>query len=61
MTTQVQETTEARLVGAPIKRVEDPSLITGAAKYLDDLKLPGVAHVAILRSPMPTRASAAST
>jgi carbon-monoxide dehydrogenase large subunit len=50
MTTQVQETTE-RLVGAPIKRVEDPRLITGAAKYVDDLKLPGVAHVAILRSP----------
>jgi carbon-monoxide dehydrogenase large subunit len=49
MTTQVQET--SRLVGAPIKRVEDPRLITGAAKYLDDLKLPGVAHVAILRSP----------
>jgi aerobic carbon-monoxide dehydrogenase large subunit len=49
MTTQVQETT--RLVGSPIKRVEDPRLITGAAKYLDDLKLPGVAHVVILRSP----------
>jgi carbon-monoxide dehydrogenase large subunit len=50
MTTQTQETTE-RLVGAPIKRVEDPSLIRGAAKYVDDLKLHGVAHVAILRSP----------
>ena len=50
MTTQIQETTE-RLVGAPIKRVEDPRLITGAAKYVDDLKLAGVAHVAILRSP----------
>jgi aerobic carbon-monoxide dehydrogenase large subunit len=49
MTTQVQETT--RLVGSPIKRVEDPRLITGAAKYLDDLKLPAVAHVVILRSP----------
>ena len=34
-----------------VKRVEDPRLITGAARYLDDLKLPGVAHVAILRSP----------
>jgi aerobic carbon-monoxide dehydrogenase large subunit len=50
MTATTQETT-ARLVGAPIKRVEDPRLITGAAKYIDDLKLPGVAHVAILRSP----------
>src|SRR5262249_45111659 len=33
------------------KRVEDPRLITGAARYLDDLKLHGMAHVAILRSP----------
>jgi len=41
---------QARLVGAPVRRVEDPRLITGAAKYIDDLKLPGVAHVAILRS-----------
>jgi carbon-monoxide dehydrogenase large subunit len=45
----VEET--ARLVGKAVKRVEDPRLITGAARYLDDLKLPGVAHVAILRSP----------
>ncbi|HEY7537255.1 MAG TPA: xanthine dehydrogenase family protein molybdopterin-binding subunit, partial [Gaiellaceae bacterium] len=47
MATQVQE----RLVGAAVKRVEDPRLITGAGRYLDDLKLPGMAHVAILRSP----------
>ncbi len=40
-----------RLVGSPVKRVEDPPLITGAAKFIDDLRLPGVAHVAILRSP----------
>src|SRR4029450_11168690 len=39
------------LVGEPVRRVEDPSMITGAAKYLDDLKLPGMAYVAILRSP----------
>ena len=47
MATHVQE----RLVGAPIKRVEDPRLITGSGRYLDDIKLPGMAHVAILRSP----------
>src|SRR6266550_2549755 len=39
------------LVGKPVKRVEDASLLTGAADYLDDLKLPGMAHAAILRSP----------
>src|SRR5919204_1627781 len=47
------EVTEAptQLIGVPIKRVEDPRLVTGAAKYLDDLTLTGMAHVAILRSP----------
>ena len=50
MATQVEETTEG-LIGARMKRVEDPGMITGTAKYIDDLKLPGMAHVAILRSP----------
>jgi aerobic carbon-monoxide dehydrogenase large subunit len=51
MSAQAEEAVRERLVGAPIKRVEDPRLFTGAAKYLDDLDLPGAAHVAILRSP----------
>jgi carbon-monoxide dehydrogenase large subunit len=50
MATQVEETT-AGLIGARMKRVEDPGMITGTARYIDDLKLPGMAHVAILRSP----------
>jgi len=40
-----------KVFGASIKRTEDPRLITGAAKYLDDLQLPGVLHAAVLRSP----------
>ncbi len=40
----------ARYVGSPVKRLEDPRLITGDARYLDDIKLPGMAHVAVLRS-----------
>ena len=51
MTTQVEEATTTNVIGARMKRVEDPLLFTGAAKYLDDLKLPGMAHVAIQRSP----------
>jgi aerobic carbon-monoxide dehydrogenase large subunit len=50
MATQVEETT-AGMRGARMKRVEDPGMITGTAKYIDDLKLAGMAHVAILRSP----------
>jgi carbon-monoxide dehydrogenase large subunit len=41
----------AKVIGQAIKRKEDPRLITGEAKYLDDIQLPGLAHVAILRSP----------
>src|SRR4051794_37103562 len=51
MATTVGEATVAGPIGASIKRVEDPRLITGAARYLDDLVLPGMAYVAILRSP----------
>jgi len=38
-------------VGERIKRVEDPRFITGQARYLDDIKLTGMTHLAILRSP----------
>src|SRR5919201_912463 len=52
MTTHVEEeTTTTSVLGARMKRVEDPRMITGAAKYLDDLKLPGMAYVTVLRSP----------
>ena len=40
-----------RAFGASIKRKEDPRLITGEAKYLEDLQMPGLLHAAILRSP----------
>jgi carbon-monoxide dehydrogenase large subunit len=39
------------VLGAPVRRVEDPRFITGKGRYLDDIKLPGMAHLAILRSP----------
>ena len=39
------------MVGASVKRKEDPSLITGAGKYVGDIKLPGMQHVAFVRSP----------
>ena len=41
----------SRIFGSGIKRREDPRLITGAAKYTDDLVLPGMAHLAVVRSP----------
>jgi carbon-monoxide dehydrogenase large subunit len=41
----------AAMVGAPIKRREDPRLITGQATYVDDIKLLGMLHMVVLRSP----------
>src|SRR5260221_626030 len=41
----------AAMVGAPVKRREDPRLITGQATYVDDIKLVGMLHMAVLRSP----------
>ncbi|HEV3311262.1 MAG TPA: xanthine dehydrogenase family protein molybdopterin-binding subunit [Chloroflexota bacterium] len=38
-------------MGATIRRREDPRLITGAATYVDDISLPGMVHMAVLRSP----------
>jgi aerobic carbon-monoxide dehydrogenase large subunit len=38
-------------VGQPIRRKEDPRLITGQATYVDDITLPGMLHAAIVRSP----------
>jgi carbon-monoxide dehydrogenase large subunit len=40
-----------RIFGSGIKRREDPRLITGQAKYTDDLSLPGMAYLHIVRSP----------
>ena len=40
----------SRMVGAPIKRREDPRLIQGLAHYVDDIKLVGTLHCAFLRS-----------
>lgn len=44
-------TTPTRMFGAAIKRREDPQLITGHGNYLDDVKLLGMLHAAVLRSP----------
>jgi carbon-monoxide dehydrogenase large subunit len=38
-------------VGQALRRKEDPRLITGRARYVDDITLPGVLYVAFVRSP----------
>ena len=36
----------------PMRRKEDPRFVRGQGRYVDDLKLPGMLHGAVLRSPL---------
>jgi carbon-monoxide dehydrogenase large subunit len=44
-------TTATRPFGSAVKRREDPRLITGQGRFVDDLQLPGLLYMALLRSP----------
>ncbi|MGH7279558.1 MAG: xanthine dehydrogenase family protein molybdopterin-binding subunit, partial [Candidatus Rokuibacteriota bacterium] len=42
---------KSTLIGAPVRRVEDARLLQGRGRYVADVVLPRMAHVAFLRSP----------
>src|SRR5690242_9742916 len=39
-----------KLIGEPVRRREDPRLVSGLGTYVDDIKLPGMLHMSIVRS-----------
>jgi carbon-monoxide dehydrogenase large subunit len=41
------------MIGRPLRRREDERALRGQTRYLDDIELDGVAHVAFVRSPHP--------
>ncbi len=41
----------AKWFGASVKRKEDPALLTGRGRFVDDIHIPGMLDVAVLRSP----------
>jgi carbon-monoxide dehydrogenase large subunit len=43
-------TSSYRLIGQGIRRNEDPRLLTGRGLFVDDVRLPGMLHAALLRS-----------
>ena len=45
------DTPSTRVIGTPVLRKEDPRLLTGEARFTDDLVIPGALHLAVLRSP----------
>ncbi len=40
-----------QMMGARVSRVEDPRLLSGQARFLDDIQVPGMLEVAFVRSP----------
>jgi carbon-monoxide dehydrogenase large subunit len=43
----------AKWFGAAVKRKEDPALLAGKGRFIDDVRLPGTLHAAFVRSPHP--------
>lgn len=44
--------TAARWVGQAVRRREDPRLLAGRGRYVDDVTMPGLLHAAFVRSPV---------
>ena len=44
--------TSGSILGNAVQRLEDPTLLTGAGRYTDDLTEAGMAHVVFVRSPL---------
>src|SRR3954471_17791220 len=42
--------TAGSILGNAVQRLEDPTLLTGAGKYLDDMAPEGTLHVSFVRS-----------
>lgn len=40
-----------RYTGASVRRSEDPRILTGSGRYIDDVRVPGMLHAAFVRSP----------
>ena len=43
----------AKWFGAAVKRKEDPALLAGEGRFIDDVRLPGTLHAAFVRSAYP--------
>lgn len=39
------------MIGRPLRRMEDPRLLRGQGRYMDDLPMPGALHAVFVRSP----------
>lgn len=46
----MSQQSQNKYVGSRVKRREDPRLLTGRGRYVDDIKLPRMLHIAFRRS-----------
>jgi CO/xanthine dehydrogenase Mo-binding subunit len=46
-----ESTTTTQVFGTSVKRREDPRLVTGNGNFVDDIKLVGLLHMVLVRSP----------
>jgi carbon-monoxide dehydrogenase large subunit len=49
--TIVEEPAAGKWVGQALRRKEDPRMITGRGRYVDDMVVPGMLYMAVVRSP----------
>jgi carbon-monoxide dehydrogenase large subunit len=49
--TAVEQPPSQKWVGQALRRKEDPRMITGRGRYVDDMTLPGMLYMAVVRSP----------
>ena len=49
--TALESAPTGKWVGQALKRKEDPRMITGRGRYVDDLAVPGMLYMAVVRSP----------
>ena len=47
----ITENKPTNIIGTRLLRREDPPLLTGEAKFTNDLNIPGALHLSVLRSP----------
>ena len=48
---RLEHAADYRVIGTPVTRKEELRLLTGRGKYAADVRLPGLLHAAVLRSP----------
>jgi carbon-monoxide dehydrogenase large subunit len=48
---QAMSAEATRHIGRRVARIEDPALLRGAGRFLDDIPMPGLLHAAFVRSP----------